>query len=78
MNDDVLFEVSGGVGRITLNRPRQINALTTAMLAGIGDRLADWIDDDSVERVLLAGAGGARTVLGGGRPYPARRPGRSW
>ena len=57
MNDDVLFEVSGGVGRVTLNRPRQINALTTAMLAAIGDRLADWIDDDSVERVLLVGAG---------------------
>lgn len=57
MSDDVLFEVSGGVGRITLNRPRQINALTTAMLAAIGDRLADWIDDDSVERVLLTGAG---------------------
>ena len=37
MSEDVLFEVSGGVGRITLNRPRQINALTTAMLAAIGD-----------------------------------------
>lgn len=57
MNDEVMFEVSGGIGRITLNRPRQINALTTAMLAGIGDRLADWIDDDAVERVLLTGAG---------------------
>ena len=57
MNDDVIFEVSGGVGRVTLDRPRQINALTTAMLADIGDRLVDWIDDDSVERVLLVGAG---------------------
>lgn len=57
MSEDVLFEVSGGVGRITLNRPRQINALTTAMLAAIGDRLADWIDDDAVEWVHLTGAG---------------------
>jgi enoyl-CoA hydratase len=57
MSDDVIFEVSGGTGRIILNRPRAINALTTAMLADIGDRLADWLDDDSVERVHLSGAG---------------------
>ncbi len=57
MSDEVLFEVAGGVGRVTLNRPRQINALTQAMLAEIGDRLADWVDDDAVEWVHLTGAG---------------------
>jgi enoyl-CoA hydratase/carnithine racemase len=57
MADEILVEVTGGVGRITLNRPRQINALTTAMLAEIGDRLADWLDDDAVDRVQLTGAG---------------------
>ena len=57
MSDEVLFEPSGGVGRVTLNRPRQINALTQGMLAEIGDRLADWIDDDAVEWIHLTGAG---------------------
>ncbi|MFT3968996.1 MAG: enoyl-CoA hydratase/isomerase family protein [Micropruina sp.] len=57
MSDEVLFEVGGGVGRITLNRPRQINALSLEMLIQIGDRLADWIDEDAVEWVHLTGAG---------------------
>ncbi|MFT4218749.1 MAG: enoyl-CoA hydratase/isomerase family protein [Micropruina sp.] len=57
MSDDVLLEVTDGVGRITLNRPRQINALTLGMLAETGDRLVDWLDDDTVERVRLTGAG---------------------
>lgn len=57
MNDEVLFEVSDGVGTITLNRPRAINALSIAMLVAIGDRLADWLDDAHVERVELRGAG---------------------
>ena len=54
---DVLFEVTDGVGRITLNRPRAINALTTAMLADIGERLSEWRDEPSVERAHLTGAG---------------------
>ncbi|MFT3860879.1 enoyl-CoA hydratase/isomerase family protein [Micropruina sp.] len=54
---DVIFEVSEGVGRVTLNRPRAINALTTAMLADIGDQLSRWRDDPSIESVHLRGAG---------------------
>lgn len=54
---EVLFEVSGGVGTITLNRPRAINALTTAMLADIGEQLSDWSDDVAVERIRIRGAG---------------------
>lgn len=55
--NDVRFDVDGGVGRVTLNRPRAINALTTAMLADIGERLADWRQSPDVERVHLVGAG---------------------
>ncbi len=57
MSDDVRFEIADGVGHVTLDRPRQINALTLPMLAEIGDRLADWVDADAVERVHLSGAG---------------------
>ena len=55
--NDVRFDVDGGVARVTLNRPRAINALTTAMLADIGERLADWRQSPDVERVHLVGAG---------------------
>lgn len=55
--NDVIFEARDGVGSITLNRPRAINALTTAMLADIGEQLTNWRDDASIERVHLAGAG---------------------
>ena len=55
--NDVIFAVEDGVGLITLNRPRAINALTTSMLADIGERLSDWRDDASVARVRIAGAG---------------------
>lgn len=54
---EVLFEVSGGIGLITLNRPRAINALTTAMLADLGEQLALWRDDADVDWVHLTGAG---------------------
>lgn len=54
---EVLFEVTNGVGRITLNRPQAINALTTAMLADIGDQLSAWRDDASVTSVRLTGIG---------------------
>lgn len=57
MTDEVTFDVADGVGMITLNRPRAINALSVAMLIAIGERLSDWLDDDGVERVLLRGAG---------------------
>ena len=59
--NDVLFEVESGVGRITLNRPRAINALTTAMLADIGERLADWRDDSGVDSVNRPGSFSSRS-----------------
>jgi enoyl-CoA hydratase len=49
--------VDDGVGRITLDRPRAINALTEPMLAAIGEALDAWRHDDAVRVVLLDGAG---------------------
>ncbi len=55
--DEVLFEVAEGVGRITLNRPRAINALTHAMCRALADTLDAWASDPAVERIELRGAG---------------------
>ncbi|HET7723557.1 MAG TPA: enoyl-CoA hydratase/isomerase family protein, partial [Propionibacteriaceae bacterium] len=63
-SDEVLAEVSEGVGRVVLNRPRAINALTPAMIDALLETLEGWADDDRVESVLLTGAG-ARGLCSG-------------
>lgn len=55
--DDILYEVEGGVGVITLNRPDRMNAWTQTMGAEICDALALAEADDSVRAVVLTGAG---------------------
>lgn len=54
---EILIDVAGGVGRIRLNRPRQINALTVSMMRTLAGALADFAADDRVSSVELAGAG---------------------
>lgn len=55
--DEVLTEVTQGVGRIRLNRPAAINALTLGMIEALLAALTDWAGDERVERVELTGAG---------------------
>ena len=55
--DEVLTEVTQGVGRIRLNRPAAINALTLGMIEALLAALTDWAGDARVERVELTGAG---------------------
>lgn len=62
---EVLFDVRGGVGRITLNRPKAINALNHAMVQQIAPKLDDWASNDEVELVLLVGAGERGLCAGG-------------
>ena len=59
MSDEssVLVRTEGRIGRITLNRPKAINALTHEMVTAIHAALREWADDDAVEAVLLDGAG---------------------
>lgn len=54
---EVIVEVVDGVGRLTLNRPRAINALTQAMCATIHAALDAWAADDAVASVEVVGAG---------------------
>ncbi|MBM9468013.1 enoyl-CoA hydratase/isomerase family protein [Nakamurella leprariae] len=61
----VRFEVAGGVGTITLDRPRAINALTHEMVGLIDRALRDWAVDDAVRTVVLTGAGDRGLCAGG-------------
>lgn len=62
---EVLFHQAGGLGRITLNRPKALNALTLGMVRDITRTLTDWAADPSVRMVLLEGAGGRGLCAGG-------------
>ena len=65
MTEDVLISVEGGVGRIRLNRPKAIHALTTAMCEVMSEALLRWRADPSVEVVLIDHAGGRGFCAGG-------------
>ena len=62
---DVVFEERDGIGLITLNRPRARNALTTAMVVAMGERLRAWESDPAVRAVLIRGAGDHGLCAGG-------------
>lgn len=55
----------GRLGRLTLNRPKAINALTLEMVEILDETLRDWADDPEVTAVLLDGAG-VRGLCAGG------------
>ena len=62
---DVLFEARHGVGFITLNRPKALNALTLPMIRAIAPQLAAWQEDPSVRAVVIRGAGERAFCAGG-------------
>jgi enoyl-CoA hydratase len=65
VSDDVLISVEGGVGRIRLNRPRAIHALTTAMCDTMSHALLRWIADTNVQTVVIDHAEGRGFCAGG-------------
>jgi enoyl-CoA hydratase len=66
MNEaEVLFERSGAVGLITLNRPKALNALTHGMCLAMKAQLDAWRDDSSVRCVVIRGEGERAFCAGG-------------
>ncbi|GIF96532.1 enoyl-CoA hydratase/isomerase family protein [Catellatospora citrea] len=61
----VLTRLTGRLGRITLNRPRAINALTTEMVTIMQQALDLWAASDRVRTVLITGAGERGLCAGG-------------
>jgi enoyl-CoA hydratase len=54
---DVIAEVRGSAGLITLARPKALNALSLDMIRDLTAALLAWRDDPRVERVALRGMG---------------------
>ena len=65
MTDDVLISVERGVGRIRLNRPKAIHALTTQMCEAMSAALLGWLADPSVQAVVIDHAEGRGFCAGG-------------
>ena len=62
---ETLIRRDGRAGRITLNRPEALNALTYGMITDIAAALAVWRDDPVIAVVVLDGAGGRALCAGG-------------
>jgi 2-(1,2-epoxy-1,2-dihydrophenyl)acetyl-CoA isomerase len=63
MSDEVLVDVAGGVGTVTLNRPERLNTLTLPSLDRLVAALAELAESGAVRVLVLAGAG--RTFCAG-------------
>jgi enoyl-CoA hydratase len=64
-SDEVLIRREGRAGRITMNRPKALNALTHGMVGRIWEALLAWQHDPAVELVLLDGVGDRALCAGG-------------
>ena len=53
---DVITEVVGSIGLITLNRPKALNALSLSMVQALLDTLQAWKDDAAVIAVAIRGS----------------------
>ncbi len=52
----VLIETIGRVGLITLNRPKQLNALNDALMDALGQALLAFDADDSIGAIVITGS----------------------
>ncbi len=65
----VLWEQTGGVGRLSLNRPKSLNAWTMELGRELLETLEGPASDPSVRAVLVTGVG--RGFSSGARPRAA-------
>ncbi len=65
MSGEVLTGIHGHAGRISLNRPKALHALTLEMCHAMSAALEQWADDDAVRVVILDHAEGRGFCAGG-------------
>src|ERR1700752_1650038 len=62
---EILFEQRGKLGLVTLNRPKQLNALSYGMVKALHPQLEAWANDPSSAAVAIRGAGEKAFCAGG-------------
>lgn len=65
MTGDVLISTEAGIGRLRLNRPRAIHALTREMCEAMSEALLAWRSDPAVKAVVIDHAEGRGFCAGG-------------
>jgi enoyl-CoA hydratase len=63
--EEIIVRREGRAGRMTLSRPKALNALTYKMVLAIAEALHAWAADPAVELILLDGAGDRALCAGG-------------
>lgn len=73
--DQILLERRGGLGLVTLNRPKALNTLSLAMYRVFDPQLVAWGRDEDVQALVVRGAGDRAFCAGGDvrAIYEARR-----
>lgn len=66
---EVIIRIEGGVGRLTLNRPAALHALTIDMVHAMTKALLAWQDDPAVKLVMLDHSTGRGFCAGGDVRY---------
>jgi enoyl-CoA hydratase len=61
---NVLYEKSNGVARVTINRPKVLNALNTPTWIDLRTAFENARDDDTVRGVILTGTGDKAFIAG--------------
>ena len=65
MSEEIRVARDGGLGRLTLNRPQALHALTTVMCSTCITVLSDWRRDPAVQAVLIDHSGERGFCAGG-------------
>lgn len=65
ITQELIVSREGGLGRLTLNRPEALGALTTGMCVGMIAALREWRADPAVEAVMIDHAGERGFCAGG-------------
>lgn len=64
-SQETVFTQDGALGRIRLDRPQALNALTPRQFTDIAARLLQWAEDPAIGTILIEGAGERAFSAGG-------------
>ena len=64
MGNEVIVSKDGNIGRVTVNRPNQLNAMNSATRNAIVEAFEQFGSDSDVRVIILAGAGEKSFIAG--------------
>ena len=64
MSSTLIFDLTDGIARVTVNRPDKLNALNAIVIAELGDAVTRIETDSAIRGVVVTGAGTKAFVAG--------------